>query len=66
MMYDTEQVEAALEKDHAKHTAEAFRILKMNLFSWLKGEIDRMEQEPLIAKSAVNQSILDSSDTTKK
>lgn len=66
MMYDTEQVESALEKDHAKHTADAFRILKMNLFNWLKDEIDRMEQEPSIAQSALDQTILDSSDTTKK
>ena len=57
MMYDTEQVESALEKDHAKHTADAFHILKMNLFSWLKGEIDKMEQEPLIAKAPLNRSI---------
>ena len=66
MMYDTEQVESALEKDHAKHTADAFHILKMNLFNWLKDEIDKMEQEPSIVQSDLSQTILNDSDKTKK
>ncbi len=66
MMYDTEQVEYTIEKDRAKNTADTFRILKMNLFTWLDREIDRMEQEPLIANAPINRCILDSSDKPKK
>lgn len=50
MTYDTEQVEHAIEKDQAKHSADAFKIMRMNLFSWIDREIEELEQETLIRR----------------